>query len=554
MAVSIEAKFDEVKRLSHGQQREAVPKRQLIIPELLAAAFLAACLGLFVMRTLDWPLVNDAALIHYICFLMDHGRSPYRDIVDINMPGAYAVDWAVMHTLGSGDLAWRIFDFSLLGVAVLAMLTVAGRRRWFAGIFAGTLFGLFHGRDGIGQAGQRDLTAAVFLLSGYALLSCARACYRWKPLVLFFFSGCCIGCAASIKPPALLFGFALFPLAAAWMRHEPKFTALFVGAAGIGVTIPILLLYLLLVKEHAVSSFVEMLRVTLPYHASLGRRSVGYMFTWSAPVAIWVMAAIALGLCLARRGWRTWETQSLLTSAVAGLVFYFVQDKGFVYHRYPLIAFLLLWISLEFTGALDEGGRKRLVGSIGLAFGLILAPLYLVRATKATWDNSFAAALQSDLGTLGGQRLAGKVQCIDSISGCITTLYRMRLVQSSGEIYDEFLFGPRQSKTLQENEAKLVEAFQIDPPNVIVVSRWLFNDGPDNYLKLAMWPEFEEYLSTNYRLYNEREFKGAETGPVGYRIYVKRLGHSATKTKLVPVEHRGVFAGAHADQPVNRVR
>ena len=43
---------------------------------------------------------------------MHHGLAPYRDIVDINMPGAYAVDWLAVHLLVANscpqDLRFRV--------------------------------------------------------------------------------------------------------------------------------------------------------------------------------------------------------------------------------------------------------------------------------------------------------------------------------------------------------------------------------------------------------------------------------------------------------------
>ena len=68
---------------------------------------LASCLILAVMMSLGtakhWSLVHDAALMHYVTFLMDHGKAPYRDIIDMNMPGTYMIEWLVMHAIG-GDV------------------------------------------------------------------------------------------------------------------------------------------------------------------------------------------------------------------------------------------------------------------------------------------------------------------------------------------------------------------------------------------------------------------------------------------------------------------
>ena len=118
--------------------------------------YFLGCAGLFVLGTAHWKQVNDPAQLSYLCFLMDHGMAPYRDLLEINMPGIYLANWSVMHVLGEGSLAWRIFDFSLMGAAAWAMIVIARPYDWLAGVLGATLFALYHGRDGAGQAGQRD--------------------------------------------------------------------------------------------------------------------------------------------------------------------------------------------------------------------------------------------------------------------------------------------------------------------------------------------------------------------------------------------------------------
>src|SRR6202451_2546021 len=99
-----------------------------------------ACVGWFAIRTAHWKQVNDPAQLHYLCFLMDHGMAPYRDLLEINMPGIYLVNWGVRHTLGEGSFAWRIFDLSLTGAAAWAMIVIARPYDWLAGVMGATLF------------------------------------------------------------------------------------------------------------------------------------------------------------------------------------------------------------------------------------------------------------------------------------------------------------------------------------------------------------------------------------------------------------------------------
>jgi hypothetical protein len=81
---------------------------------------LAAVAGALVWRSLDWPLVGDAAIFHFIAGQMRMGAVPYRDIIDVNMPLTYFIHTAVVAVGGMSDVAWRAFDLG--AEAVLSAL------------------------------------------------------------------------------------------------------------------------------------------------------------------------------------------------------------------------------------------------------------------------------------------------------------------------------------------------------------------------------------------------------------------------------------------------
>ena len=57
---------------------------------------LAAAVGLLLWHSLDWPLIGDAAIFHFIADQMRAGAMPYRDIYDVNMPLIYFIHEAVV--------------------------------------------------------------------------------------------------------------------------------------------------------------------------------------------------------------------------------------------------------------------------------------------------------------------------------------------------------------------------------------------------------------------------------------------------------------------------
>jgi hypothetical protein len=495
------------------------------------AAILAIVSGFFILKTLHWPLVGDASLIHYVVFLIQNGRAPYREIVDINMPGMYLIDWVVIKCFGGGSLTWRVFDLSLMGIAALSMVVVAWPYDRVAGVFAGALFLLIHGRDGIAQMGQRDLIMAVLLLASAAfLLHAARNGRSW----LVIFTGLFSGVAATVKPTALLFAVA-FLVALLLTPSLSRWRSLWFGAAGF--SLPIAITVLFLTREHALAAFWDILRGLVPYHASLDHHSLGFLMLHSvSPLLALVIPWIYLVVRM--RCWRSWEHGVLLAAIACGLVSYYFQGKGYPYHRYPLMAFLLLSMGLVFTAACRQKGFDRLLGCAALLAGvLVIAPVSAVKASGYDWHNQeFITMLQSDLNQLGGQELSNHVQCMDTTAGCINTLYRMQLLQSTGSIYDCYFFNPEQTAVTAEIRRRFWNELQLNPPRVFVVSNQLCLSGVKTYDKLLNWPQFNQYLTDNYSLLEERtpphpvRWWSVTLAPASYRVYVRKsLGPSPSR-------------------------
>lgn len=494
----------------------------------VSACVLLLCVLLYVFWSRHWPLVGDASLIHYICFLMDHGMAPYRDLGDMNMPGAYIVEWIVMHTFGGGELAWRIFDFTLMAAAAAAIFAITIPYDWFAGCFAASLFILVHGRDGIGQAGQRDLTMAVCLLISTAFLfHGVRKSKSW-PFVLF---GIFAGIAATIKPTILPFGAVLLLLALATLRRRSGAVRWHAWAGSLTLLIGPIVALVFLWRKHAVEAFYNGLFGIVPYYASLGHKSLGFLLLHGISPLLPVVLIWLFILVLARPRF-SWERTALLCGVGFGLISYVVQARGYPYYRYPLLVFLLPLMAIDFTSALRTALSLQnkvtfAVAALGLVTGaLIIAPTSIFLIHRYETHADFITSLESNLNSLGGLELSGEIQCIDSISGCGTTLYRMRLMQSTGVLSDFLLFGPSTTPVVQATRASFSQAIAKNPPKVIVIISWLHIDGPGNYEKLSKWPEFAEYLSSHYSLRTEwvpnrpNHWWSRQQWPDGYRIYV----------------------------------
>ena len=282
------------------------------------AASLSVCALLFFVWSWHWPLVGDASLIHYIGWLIGRGWAPYREIGDMNMPGSYLIELAAMHMFGMGDLAWRLFDFTLMGAAGASFFVItrcvgapsfaAPSRRvgsedgWLAGLFAACLFILVHGRDGLAEGGQRDLTMAVCLIVATAFLFVAiRRDWPWAAASFGLFSGV----ALTIKPTALPLTVAQLLLALyvlrgsgtqgqspnrGWLRHAAAAILSYLIAPGIA--------FAFLLRERALAAFFENLHGLVLYYSGLGHRPLGFLLLHSVspllPLVLLWLAVLAL--------------------------------------------------------------------------------------------------------------------------------------------------------------------------------------------------------------------------------------------------------------------
>jgi hypothetical protein len=490
-----------------------------------ASVILLACAAIFGVCTIHWPLVGDAAIMHYVAFLTAHGMAPYREIRDINLPGSFLLDLAVMHTLGGGALAWRIFDLLLLAALTLAMMAIA--RDWLAGLMAGVVLAAIHGADGIFNMGQRDFVIAVAVLVGYAALfrTTRGGAARW---ILLF--GLCAGAVTTIKPTFVFLGPLVLVALAVVRRRQALESRRLLVYEWVGWIVPYLAVLGYLLRERALGAFFRVMTGIAAYHASLARHSLGFLLLHSvAPLQPLVLLWIVIEIPEMKRR-VSWERLALLIGAGCGLFSYVAQGKGYPYQRYPLIAFLLLMMAIDFLAATRKPGWMRTAGWAGVGFCvLFLAPYSVWRASRYDWRyTGIVGRLDRSLSAMGGLGLSGQVQCIDTVGGCYNALYDLGIVQHTGFLYDEFLFGPARSGAVAANREAFWASLTANPPRVMIVVDHLFPSGPPGFEKLTLWPQFDDYLDAHYSLYEEvttsrpTYFWARRDARRSYRIYVRR--------------------------------
>ena len=481
----------------------------------------AAALVYFAVVSFHWPMVWDQCTIRYVNFLIDHGWAPYRQIYDINLPGIYLIDGWQMHLLGPGDLAFRFYDFFLLSALLIAMIAIALPSDWLGGVVAGTVFILFHAHDTPRGAGERDEIVTVLLITAYALLF--RAVRRRQSAFLLP-SAVCAVFALCIKPffAPFLLCVAILAIYTLKKRGEPFSRYLLYGFAGVLVSSAVILHFLL--QYHSLSALLDLSTRLTVHYAGMRQEPLLPLLRYCLTFEFKITVILAGIIVLADREWmRNWERWAILLGMAGGLFSFAIQRKGFPYMKYPLLAFLLLWVCTEFTRALSKRGWIRWAGVAGLLY----ATLYLIPLSRPLqrsypeWTD-FMGHLEPDLVALGGDRLQHQVQCLDMVDGCLGALYHLHLIQSTGFTGDAQFFVNGHAPALNYYRSIFLNDIYKDPPKVFVVSDERF-DGERDFNKLNNWPEFVAFLQKNYTLTETRDFSQSS-----YRLYLRKSIPSAS--------------------------
>ena len=524
--------------------RERFSARKLLLGSvkqwlIIATVVLFLSLGLLIVGSMRWRVTGDASLMSYVSFLNQKGLVPYREIQDLNLPGSYVPSWFLERFLAQSDLAWRFYDLGLCALIAFGMYVIAKPFSRFAAVWAGCLFALIHGRDGLEQAGERDLCAAALIMAGIASLVWAKRTSRVWPALLF---GLSTGAALTVKPTMIFF--VSLPLLDQHFTPSLDASALkrtMVALAALAM--PLIGCVIWLRNSGSLDAFLYSMRVLGPYHASLGHAPWSTLLNNSLspllPAGIgWVVMSL-----LARKSDRidaaTLPSEVavrvlLYGAASAGFLSFVIQRRGYPYQRYPFLEFALLVMALDFTRYLRQGGIPKALGALALIWSsFFVAPSSAVKAIRyQEVETPFISQLSNDLLRLAPEQklssLQGRVQCLDSVSGCLETLERMQIVQATGILYDEFLFHAPSAEAVRTTREMFTEKVAIEPPLIFVVTEPLFPSGPDHYAKLDGWPEFKTWLMSHYDLAVERSptqsrrSMGRSIVPSGYRLYLRR--------------------------------
>ena len=470
------------------------PKARLVT---LVNVPLGAAVSLLLWRSLDWPLIGDATIFHFIADQMRMGAIPYRDIYDINMPLIYFIHLAVVAIGGMSDVAWRAFDLaSAAAMSGLILMVVWPAGRALA-IHAALIALIVHLLLGPYSAGQRDYLMSIVAL-GAALASIRAAENSRHCRVELLLTGALAAIAASIKPTGVLL-LALPAIGMARLRwHDAIWTM--IGAAIVG-----LLVIGLLAALGAVWGFIEMVRQLMPLYASLGSRP---LYDLVRDVAVWLAptGGLALAAMLNISAPKPPRVRVMIGLTLFGVIHLLAQRKGWFYHVYPLGIGLTCWGACSLASL---SMRRSVVCVIVTA--AILVWLVPEALTQARSYPALRAASAMQLALESRLPHGARVQVLDSDNGAFLAMTRAGMRHATPHIQWFSLL-------LATNSVReeFVAALKAHSPAAILLtnSQWPETSGFDI---ADHWPEFAALLASQYDLVQS----GDEDG-IAWRLYIAR--------------------------------
>jgi hypothetical protein len=497
------------------------------VPLILAA--LSLLLALEWLVSLQWRMVHDSPLNHYVAFLWQHhGLFPYRDVFEVQMPGTFLFHRAVGTLFGYGDLAFRWTDLAWLSAILWITWRVLrrfGREVAWVGV---VLFGLSYFQHGPQMSLQKDYLGVLPIMG--AVLLAASGTQRLG--LRGFAVGALFGLAACFKPhlslglPVVL----LFLLRSA--RPAQGAALRTVSLAGAGWALPVGGILLWVWWNGAWSPFREMLGSYLPLYLQLtvnhqtasGWGRVGYLF-WQfkelGGQGLWLLPA---GLALHRivRDDKLPAATRRLAYLLAGMtliyaVYPVAAGQFFQYHWMPFQFFVICLASLALMRPSGDAKSERWfpLAALGLAAFLSLhLPPDLPRQIrglgpqppKAGRADEIARFLQANL------QPGDTVQPLDWTGGSVHGMLLAEARLATRFLYDYQFHHHVSRPEIQALRRRFLDEFVARPPRFVI-------DVTTG--RASVWGEDTSYSFPELEVILQREYVALFRGD-GYRILGRR--------------------------------
>ncbi len=499
----------------------------------LAISFLLLVPSIAVLiQSFHWHFMVDSPILQYISFLILHGKVPYKDIFDFNLPGTFLLHILGIKLFGAGDAGFRLFDLFNLLIISLSIYLLLKKYNKISIILGILIYVNIHLAGGEYAMGQRDFLMLPYLGMGtfFSYLAISNS----KPLYLFI-TGLLLGFCCTIKPTPLLLAFFFFLLFFFYHKKEMRKNISAASLMLVGLIICPLLIMGWLIKSGGFAQFIAIFFKFLPIHLSSLKRSPFILLNEIILSPLHIIYTIIfislifspmLYLKLTSDKPRRITYSLLICGIIYGLIHYWFQGKGWPYHLYPLFFFSIIFCCL-IIGDLFEI-ENTLLKKFSASSIIILTFFISVLTMKTFFHqpnelNEYVHGIEknSKIVALGERDISSlikpgeKVQVFDSGGEGLNILYRLKLYQPTRfEQEVNFTWGPPvgSSPYLQKLWKEFMTGLKNDPPKCIAV----FNSSEIFKKEICngnLFPDLCSFITNNYTLIIIRN---------DYKIYVRK--------------------------------
>lgn len=485
----------------------------------------AATLTVVIVRSMWWPRAHDLSLMEFVAWSIRNGAVPYADVVDMNMPGIYALHIGEQSLLGVGDLQTRIVDLALFAGASCALWRLLLPFCRKTKVSAGLLFGTFHFVVfGVNDALQRDWIVAIGLIVTLMLLF--ETSHR---RVFASVAGLVGGYMLTIKPQAailiiviigLLFRLDEFGINQRVSTNEGpvdyRARARLVGfyLAGIVTSVTIVVGWLLWVG--AFDSLVDLATGYLPLYARLdgAGHSTGSLAAALARAVLrspvlWHLLFPVIGLFALLTGRDApgrARVVALAWATVAGYAFLIVSTKVWWYQSWPAllpgIALTGVVVGDLMRETLTPVARPKLRTVLRWAPSAVAVLLLLMTVAAAGTTSGFAAydrSMEIAAELRSRAEPGDTAQAFDTTGGAIDALLRAEVPLATPFLYDFYFFHDVDDPEIQGLRREFIEHFDAARPRFLVVMKRSWGVR-DDYGDLDSFPKLASRIARDYRI------------------------------------------------------
>lgn len=516
-------------RPSMGDWSRERKLEELVIAGLLGVP-LTCLLFVAVVNALSWTTQHDLPIMMYTAFLFDKfGLVPHRDVFDMNMPGTHLAYLWIGKLFGYGDRGLRWADTMLLvvivGLTVLMLRRLGQRVAWLGAV----LFGLAYINSGSWMSLQREVLLLIpLLLAVWAAVSVPGEYLKRRVLI----AGVCLGCAATIKPHALI---AVVPIgiylwSERWDREKAAKQRLVEGLSLggymlAGIAVPVAISLAVMAVTGALGGFISTAINYLPLYGAMngtytiieGHDRAVYLadkvfeLGENGELRVWaVFAAAAVGFYLQMaEPSREQKRQVLLMASLAFAFAIYPMFSGqfWFYHWLPLLYWLAILGSLlavRLPGTVPVGKRWIPVAAF------VLLAFFVARPDKKFEPLFPEVGLDKygrphEIAEFIGPRLGpgDTVQPLDwTGTGVVHALLMSKAKLATPFMYDFHFYHHVSTDYNRELRARFIAALRASMPKFVVVGKvGPFPQGEDTD---RSFPELSRFINEYYRLVIEK--------------------------------------------------